>query len=113
MFYSGKIDYYEFYGPLDRQSVLMRIYKSRKWLGDLKILILGLDKSVMSYNIAPMWGQARLNCKHRCDRCKVCDATLDLAGAMADSGIMVDIDYGKEVTEHYLQQIKDSIALEK
>lgn len=72
--YSPYIDCLEFYGPVERQDVLLKIYRETKiWPYPLEILILGLPHT-LSAAIAPNFVE-RLSCGKHCLRgsgCKIC-----------------------------------------
>lgn len=80
--YEPYVDYMEFFGPVDRQSILFKIYKEGQWLGSLNTLIIGLDKEIPNTCIVPYFGQARVKCKKRClsnQSCEVCNNIINLA----------------------------------
>ena len=80
--YEPYVDYMEFFGSIDRQSVLFKIYKEGQWLGSLNTLILGLEKEIPNTCIVPYFGQARVGCRKRClsnQNCEVCNNIIGLA----------------------------------
>ena len=92
--YEDYVDYCEFWGPLDRQSVLFKIYKEGQWLGSLNTLILGLEREIPNTCIVPYFGRARVNCDKRCayGKCEVCSNIKDLADVLEhrDFGITTE-----------------------
>lgn len=78
---------FEFFGPLDRQSVLYEIYSKGKWLGDLNDLILGLNLHIDNRTITPGFGQARQICQHKCGECSICDTTAHVAEMLKENGV--------------------------
>ena len=93
--YESYVDYLEFFGPLDRQSVLFKIYKEQQWLGSLNTLIIGLDTEIPNICIVPYFDSARTNCKKRCSTnqsCEVCSNIKSLAKVLEqkDFGITTE-----------------------
>lgn len=85
--YEPYVDYMEFFGPIDRQSVLFKIYREEQWLGSLNTLILGLEKEIPNTCIVPYFGQARVKCRKRCSinqSCEVCNNIINLAKVLED-----------------------------
>lgn len=74
--YEPFIDVCEFFGELDRQSVLYEIYTSNKWLGSLKDLILNFESAVDNSALPPDFVNCRLFCRKKCnqDKCNLCQS---------------------------------------
>ena len=91
--YEPYVDVCEFFGPIDRQSVLYEIYKNEKWMGDLEELIIGLNYSIPNQSIIPAFGEQRLNCRKDCyrGRCIVCDKIASIANTLKDAGVQLRI----------------------
>lgn len=91
--YEPYVDVCEFFGPIDRQSVLYEIYKNEKWMGDLEELIIGLNYSIPNQSIIPAFGEQRLNCRKDCYRgkCIVCDKIASIANSLKDAGVQLRI----------------------
>lgn len=72
--YENYIDVCEFRGSFDKLSATFSVYKTGRWLGDLKDLIGGLDENIYNAGLAPQFGMARLNCGHKCmlEQCRLC-----------------------------------------
>lgn len=87
--YEPYVDVCEFFGPLDRQSVLYEIYKSEKWLGDLQELIIGLNFSIGSRTILPCFGEERVNCGKKCyyGQCIICDKIKTISSQLKEAGV--------------------------
>lgn len=87
--YEPYVDICEFFGPLDRQSVLYEIYKSEKWLGDLRELIIGLNFSIGSKTILPCFGEERVNCGKKCyyGQCIICDKIKTISNQLKEAGV--------------------------
>lgn len=73
--YEPYIDVLEFYGPIEKQDVLLHIYRNTKtWPYDLSVIILGLPP--MQNTIIPRtFGATRVECGKECLRggwCNVC-----------------------------------------
>lgn len=80
--YSNCIDVLEFWGPLDRQSVLLRIYRKGYWYGDLEPIILDLNLSIDSRCLAPDFALFRKGCQRKCMRgedCTICDKLFEFS----------------------------------
>ena len=89
--YEDCIDVCEFWGPLDRQEVLLRIYKKGIWFGDLQDLILELDIPFDSRCIVPIFARVRKECKRECmkgGRCGVCDRIYNISGKMQEKNLL-------------------------
>lgn len=91
--YEPYVDVCEFFGPIDRQSVLYEIYTKEKWMGDLEELIIGLNFSVPNQSIIPAFGEQRLNCRKDCYRgkCIICDKIISIANTLKDAGVQLRI----------------------
>lgn len=101
--YEEYVDVFEFYGPVDRQEVLYKIYEINKnWPDDLSILILGLKCNVISDTINPALGGRRLSCKKKCNafECIACDNALYLAKELADMNIVFKESMNEENGRH-------------
>lgn len=89
--YGEYVDIVEFFGSIDKQDVLMDIYKDGYWMGDLNELIIGFDESINCMNLMPDFGFYRLACGHRCDlgKCSYCDISKSLAKELKDKNIYI------------------------
>lgn len=87
--YEPYVDVCEFFGPLNRQSVLYEIYKNEKWLGDLRELIIGLGFSIGSRTILPCFGEERVNCGKKCyyGQCIICEKIMTIANQLKEAGV--------------------------
>ena len=95
--YEEYVNTLEFFGPIDRQEVLYRIYEvNKEWVDDLSILIIGLNKYVFNGAINPSLGRRRLNCKKKCaaGECIACDNAAHTAEKLAEMNL-----YFKEVDD--------------
>ena len=103
--YEPYVDYFEFFGKLDRQAVLYKIYKEGQWLGSLNELIGGLKDEIPNVCIVPYFGTARVGCGKRCSynkSCEVCSNIKNLAKVLEskDFGITTErkkIDEGMKI----------------
>lgn len=89
--YSDCIDTLEFWGPLDRQETLLRIYKKGIWFGDLNDLILDLNLSFDSRRIIPAFARFRKDCQRECmknGRCEVCDRVYKISEKMQEKDLL-------------------------
>ena len=85
----------EFFGPLDRQSVLYEIYTGQKWIGALNEVIIGLEgDNVNNMAIYPAFGSIRRNCNKRCalDGCNICERISSFGHQLKDA----DLGFRKE-----------------
>lgn len=90
--YSDVIDILEFWGPLDRQATLHKIYTKGVWFGDLKDLILDLDLSFDSRRIMPGFAYARKVCGRKCmkgESCAICDRVYSISEKLADKKLII------------------------
>ena len=94
-----------------RESVVYDVYKNREWLGDLKDLIEGLDVSVYSKNIPPMFGEKRVFCQKRCyqSRCNLCDNILTLAEELKSNKIEIIREEEIAKDEHKINEVLVSL----
>ena len=90
--YSEYIDTLEFWGPLDRQVTLLRIYKGGTWFGDLNELILDLNTSLDSRTLVPVFAQARKNCQRKCMKggaCSICERLQSIGEKLGEQGYII------------------------
>lgn len=92
--YEPYVDVCEFFGPLDRQSVLYDIYTDKKWIGDLRELIIGLKEHLKSKYLMPCFGEERLNCGKKCyqNKCIICDKISTIAKQLEEANLEVKIE---------------------
>lgn len=92
--YSPYIDTIEFWGPIEKQDVNLRIYRDTKvWPYDLAILITGLESTQNSI-IKPTFGKTRLNCGKQClkdGQCYVCGHVSHLSKLMRELNIIPNV----------------------
>ena len=91
--YEGLIDICEFFGPIDRSSVLYKIYTSERWLGNLKELIIGFKEDVPNTGIVNYFGTRRKDCKKRCaidNSCKICTLVTDFSKTLTENNLYVE-----------------------
>ena len=93
--YNGYVDVIEFFGENQVQyETLYKIYAlNKKWFGPLYELIIGLESTVDSRSIVPIYfAKYRLNCGKRCNKggtCSICDRFVDVAEhLLEDKGII-------------------------
>jgi hypothetical protein len=89
--YGDYVDIVEFYGAVDKQDVLMDIYKDGYWMGNLNELILDFKEDINCMNLMPDFGFYRLACGHRCDlgKCNYCDISKSLAAELKAKDIYI------------------------
>lgn len=90
-YYNEYVDVCEFFGPLDRQSVLYEIYTKEKWLGNLSDLIIGLNVDIENTTLVPTFGTERLSCRKDCykGKCIICEKCLSLANTLKENNIRI------------------------
>lgn len=73
--YEPYIDTIEFWGPVEKQDILLRIYRETKaWPYDLSILITGLE-SAHAQAVPAIFGKVRVSCGKAClrgEQCNIC-----------------------------------------
>lgn len=90
--YSDCIDTLEFWGPLDRQVTLHKIYTKGEWFGDLKELFLDFNLSFDSRCIMPGFAYARKTCGRKCmrgDHCTICDSVYSISKKLGEKHIIL------------------------
>lgn len=89
--YEEYIDICEFFGDLDRQSVLYEIYTKGKWLGDLQHLILNFKYSLQNQTIAPIFANTRLSCNKKCNqgKCNICHHIVSTGRILAENNLVI------------------------
>lgn len=94
--YEPYVDVCEFFGELDRQSVLYEIYQKQSWAGDLNDLIINLKMSLYSKAIAPVFAENRINCNKKCYKkvnsqrqCKLCDRIVSIAKTLEENNLVI------------------------
>lgn len=86
------IDVLEFWGSIDRQEVLLRIYSRGVWFGDLQDLILDFNFSLDSRRVAPDFAYFRANCERKClrgDKCDFCTRILSIAQKLEQQNLFI------------------------
>jgi hypothetical protein len=90
--YSDCIDTIEFWGPQDRQNILLKIYKKGFWYGDLNELLLDLPLSFDSRRIIPGFARIRKSCDRKCmkgEHCNVCDHALSISKKLENNNFVL------------------------
>lgn len=96
--YEDLIDIFEFFGSLNRQSVLMEIYKEETWSDILDLIIIGLNLDLDNRLFNPYFGEARINCRKRCTfgKCNICKRSFTLGETLRD-----------QLVEEYMEEKED------
>lgn len=96
--YEDLIDVFEFFGSLNRQSVLMEIYKEETWSDILDLIIIGLNLDLDNRLFNPYFGEARVNCRKRCTfgKCNICKRSFTLGETLRD-----------QLVEEYMEEKED------
>jgi hypothetical protein len=86
--YEEYVDTVEFFGPLDRQGVLLKIYKRGSWEGSLSDIIVGYKNKIANHTIAPQFGNIRLKCQKKCcqNKCNMCFKIEEIAEKVDNLG---------------------------
>ena len=90
--YEDCIDTLEFWGTLNRQDILRKIYGRARWMGDLQDIILDFDIHFDSRRIVSEFGKMRKICGRKCmkgDYCKTCEQVYALSKKMEEKGVIV------------------------
>lgn len=97
-FYENYVDVAEFFCPLDRQKILLEIYKEGKWEGPLGQIISELSSDVPNESIPPHFVTARLTCNKRCNfiNCTICKETTEIARTFKEYGIAIQTKIGAD-----------------
>lgn len=89
--YAKYVDVFEFFEPLGvykNIDELFNIYKyEKRWYGDLKHIIFGLDESIDNRLLDEHWCISRMNCGKRCAKnqsCKICDRFVEMSRLMSE-----------------------------
>lgn len=79
--YEKYVDTFEIFRTDDRTTVIYEIYKGQQWRGKVKDIICDFESDIENTNIAPHFGQMRVNCRRKClyNKCNVCSNIADLA----------------------------------
>lgn len=93
-YYEDCVDIMEFFGPMDKQNTLYKIYKKQKWRGPLNLIISGYnpeDNIEINSSIIPTFGQVRKNCHKKCgytsSGCQICIAAEHVARSLVEKGL--------------------------
>lgn len=93
-YYEDCVDVMEFFGPVDRQNTLYKIYNEQKWRGPLNLIISGYnpeDNIEINSSIIPTFGQIRKNCHKKCgytsSGCQICIAAEHVARSLTEKGL--------------------------
>lgn len=98
--YEDYVDICEFYGLAKEIDTFYKIYaEDKKWFGDLKEIIIGLNNSLDSRYIIPRFALHRVKCGKKClkgSTCQVCNRILELSKSLKEAKLIVQIDNIKE-----------------
>lgn len=90
--YSLYIDTFELQGPHDKMDTIYTIYRSGRWYGNIRELIIGFDTNLDTKHVIPIFGEKRLDCGRRClkgKRCHLCDSISKLAETLGEKGLIL------------------------
>jgi len=97
--YESYIDVLEFFGNEEKQSILYKIYKDKKWFGKLKEIIPNFDSELDSRFIIPHFAKQRIKCGKKClkgGKCKICERIEQLSKTLEKSNLLVKIENKEE-----------------
>ena len=99
-FYSQYVDVCEFFGENEKNDILYNIYKKdKKWFGDLREIIIGLNTNIDGRYIVPRFVKKRVRCCREClkgGNCQMCEYIRDLSNNLEKAGLMVTMEKEKE-----------------
>jgi hypothetical protein len=99
-FYSQYVDTCEFYGEDEKNDILYNIYSNdKKWFGELKEIIIGLESDIDSRYIVPRFVKKRVKCGRQClkgGNCQICQHIKELSGNLEKAGLMVTMEEKEE-----------------
>ena len=98
--YEPYIDVCEFYGEYEKQKIYYDIYaKDKKWIGNLKEIIIGLNEDIMNTTLLPRFAKKRIKCDRECmknDKCHMCQRILELSETLDKNNLRITIDKEEE-----------------
>ena len=99
-FYSQYVDTCEFYGEDEKNDILYNIYSNdKKWFGELKEIIIGLESDIDSRYIVPRFVKKRVKCGRQCMKggnCQMCQHIRELSDNLEKAGLMVTMEEKEE-----------------
>ena len=88
--YENYVDVFEFVGEPSKVQTFYKIYaKDFMWLGDLAMLVNGLDTKLEGSAILSAFGESRVGCKRKClsgKSCRICYHAQELSATLAENG---------------------------
>lgn len=91
--YEPYVDVIEFMGNVEKEGVLLEIYRDNKeWFGPLYELISDLDSEIDSRFIIPRFAETRIKCGKRCLKgapCTMCNTVDTLSKTLKDRNLIV------------------------
>ena len=92
--YEPYVSVIEFYGQESNiQNVMFRVYaKEKKWFGNLREIIIGLDQDVDSRFLLPIFAVRRISCGKKCvkgGKCNICDRILESEKVLKDKELYI------------------------
>ena len=92
-FYEEYIDVYEFFGDDNKQKIYYDIYKKdKKWTGNLKEIIIGLENDLDNTRISPLFAKKRVGCERRClkgEKCQICHRIIELSETLGKTPLII------------------------
>ena len=90
--YHDCVDTVEFWGPLDKQSLLLKFYSNGTWAGRLDEIIIDFDQPIESQYVHSSFGKIRKECNKRClkgEKCDICNEIIDIAILLKEKNITI------------------------
>lgn len=91
--YEPYIDVFEFFGDANKQNLYYNIYsKDKKWMGDLKEIIIDLENSLDSTCLVPRFCKKRITCGRSCMKggnCRMCNHVIALAKSLGETPLRI------------------------
>lgn len=88
--YTPYVDVIEFFGDNNVQEVMYKAYAiDKKWFGNLREIIIGLDKDIDSRSLPASFELKRIRCGKQCvigGKCSMCDRWVELSKTYSEKG---------------------------
>lgn len=98
-YYEPYVDVFEFMCDVDKEEPLYKIYKDRKWFGELSEIITDFNAPFDGRCVLPLFGKMRVSCGKRCmsgSSCGICDSIQELSKSLGDKDLYISKGNNKE-----------------
>ena len=87
--YNQYVDVFELITDASRQAVIYKIYKQKKWIGNINEIIPSFKEPISNAYILNNFGKIRIKCNKRCNytspkKCNLCNEFIKIAEIMAE-----------------------------